>query len=672
MAVTPTRQTGQRSAVGGDFANYLLRIVPEFINPKWQEAAYWRAFVQSQPIAVICRETLIANLLALDWTIVARDSNQQDELRPKILEYTKLFENADAYYSDLDYTGEIEWIVKDLLDLPFGGCAELGRKGDDPAEDVAWVRPMDAGTLIPTLNYDYPVYQRVPDTTFPGVPFPRYAVSRVYLSPRTEIRREGWGMAPPEKIYLAMAMLARGDKYYAELLLNVPEAGILDLMDMEKDSALEWVNGWADLGNGTNPFKIPVLYEHNTPANFISFGKLPNDLMFDRNIMRYASIVCAGYGMTLSDIGLSTSSGNGGETLAGTIRSERKTKRTGFALLKKKLIAYKNRMLPPALEFRLIDYDDELQVALGRARLANAQAQEILIRNQVFSPDEARLQTMQDGLVTITIPEKLDRKSVEWPASGNSLQKNLLGNPKAPSSGGQGEVLGQQVIRRSETEFPELQDGLLGIFDAVAEREADDTFTEDVFLGTDLALASARTGLVEKLSQTKLFDADIQKITENIKKELAEREFRDNIETRLGEVVDKATLDEMLRGYQTPPPPQPNLTINVTIPEIKSSDVSVALPATTVNNIVDPTPVTIMNNVEPTPVQVTNENTVNVEPTPVQVTNQVETPKVTVKNTVDVPTPDVTVNLTQGNLTTVVHRDAQGRITEMETKEVGE
>lgn len=414
MALTPTKQSGQRSAIGGDYANYLLRIVPEFINPQWQQAAYWRSFVQSQPIAVICRETLIANILATDWAIVARDSGQQDELKSKIKQYSKLFENGDAYYSDLDYTGEVEWILKDLLDLPFGGCAELGRKGDDPEEDVAWVRPLDAGTLIPTLNYDFPVYQKVPDfADFPGVPFPRYAVSRVFMSPRTEIRREGWGMAPPEKIYLAMAMLARGDSYYAQLLLNVPEAGILDLMDMEKDSALEWVNGWTDLGNGTNPFKIPVLYEHNTPAAFISFGKLPNAVEFNQNIGRYASIVCAGYGMTLGDIGLGQSTSNGGETLAGTIRSERKTKRTGYAVLKKKLIAYKNRMLPPELEFRLIDYDDELQVALGRARLANAQADEILIRNRIFSPDEARLQTIQDGLITITVPENLDRQKTE-------------------------------------------------------------------------------------------------------------------------------------------------------------------------------------------------------------------------------------------------------------------
>ena len=84
----------------------------------------------------------------------------------------------------------------------------------------------------------------------------------MYISPRPDIKREGWGLAPPEKTYLALEMLNRGDYYYANLLIDTPAAGILDLGDMAQDSAEEWVKAWRKMLTGIDPFKIPVLYEH--------------------------------------------------------------------------------------------------------------------------------------------------------------------------------------------------------------------------------------------------------------------------------------------------------------------------------------------------------------------------------------------------------------------------
>jgi len=455
--LTPTKQSGQLSASGGELVNYLTRYVPDFITPKWLEAYNWRVFVANQPIAVVCRETLISNLLDLDWAVVPRDSTQQDERKDEIKYYARMLENASGYYSDFDFTSHIEWIAKDLLDLPFGGAAELGRENDDPNGKVVWIRPLDAGTLMPTLDREWPVVQRVPEYPATGVAFPRHAISRVFMSPRTDIRREGWGMAPPEKIYLTMELLYRGDRYYANLLLDTPEIGILDLGDMEQESAEQWIKSFRDLMVGIDPFKIPVLYEHTTQAKWMSFGKLPNDIMFDRITMKYASVVAASYGLSLSDIGFPSEGAGGGDTLAGTIRQERHTRRTGFARLKKKFVAYFNKIVPEDLEFRWIDYDAEDNVAKGRARLANAQAAEIWIRNQGFSSDEMRLQAIRDGLVTIPVPEKLKRSAVEWPqTSGTSTRPGLVGDPIAPSEGGQGDLLAQQVISRGEFP-PEIQ-----------------------------------------------------------------------------------------------------------------------------------------------------------------------------------------------------------------------
>jgi len=462
-SVTVTKQPGQLSATGGYLGGLDRTLVPLWNNPQWLTADVWRGFVRRQAIAILCREAITNYLISLDWAITARDSEKADELKEDIDYYTRLFERGNAYYTSLDFTSHIEWIVKDLFDLPFGAAAEIGREYNSPNGKVVWIKPLDGGTLAPTLDFEWPVVQHFPN--YQPVVFPKEFISRIYLSPRTEIQREGWGMAPPERIFLAMEMLNRGDNYYAQLLLNTPEAGILDLGDTDMTTATEWVKSAKEELFGINPMKIPVLAEHTTPAKWIPFGKLPSEILYDSVTQRYITILCAGYGLTPSDIGMGSSS-NGGETLAGTIRSERVSAKSGKSLAKKKLQVYFENILPEVLQFGWIDFDDEKNVAMSRARMANANAGSIWIQGQVFSPDEIRRQTIADGLFTITLPETLDRKSIEWPtnalryignksASGETENgkkgANQIGEPKAPSSGGQGEVKPQQIISRSRS-----------------------------------------------------------------------------------------------------------------------------------------------------------------------------------------------------------------------------
>lgn len=464
--ITISKQSGQLSAPGGMGVggNFLLRQLPIWNNPNWLNANVWREFVRKQPVAVLCREAITNHLLSLDWNITARDSEQQDELKEDIKYYTRLLERGNAYYTDIDFTSHVEWIIKDLMDLPFGAASEIGREYNSPNGKVTWIRPLDGGTLSPTLDNEYPVAQHFPN--YQPVVFPREFISRIYLSPRTEIQREGWGMPPPERIYLAMEMLNRGDYYYSQLLMNTPEAGILDLGDTDKETAVEWVNSARDVLFGINPLKIPVLYEHTSKVEWIPFGKLPSEIMYDSVTSRYITILTAGYGLTPSDIGMGGHS-NGGETLSGTIRNERVSARSGKSLAKKKLQTYFNNILPETLQFEWIDFDDEKNVAMSRARMANANAASIWIGSQIFSPDEIRRQTIADGMFTITIPETLDRKSVEWPTNalryiGKNTEtpsnapntpenkgNNQIGNPKNASQGGRGEVMPQQIISRS-------------------------------------------------------------------------------------------------------------------------------------------------------------------------------------------------------------------------------
>ena len=463
--IIQTKKENQRSE---GLPSYLYRVLPEWNSPTWLDSTRWRNIVRNQPVAMICRDTLISNILYLDWAITARDSELKDEYKSDVKHYTRLLENSGW----IDYSGLVELVAQDLLDLPFGGAVEVGRQNDRPEGRVEWLKNLDGATLYPTLDLDWPVVQKSPYNPTNIVTFPQHAIARTYLTPRPEIQREGWGMSPPEKIYLALELLWRGDQYYANLLLDTPQAGILDLGDMEKTTAQEWVEGFRDLMNGINAFKIPVLYEHNSEVKWIPFTKPPTEIMFDGITTKYASIVCAGYGVTLGDIGF-TGSQNGGETLSGTIRQERKTRRTGLAVLKHKLKAFFNSILPPHLEFNWVDYEEELNVSLGRARLSNATAFESLVKMKVFTPEEVRLQIIADGLITIPIPDKKPESELEEQIdteASTPKRPGTLGDPVNPSMGGHGEVTNKMVIKIVQNEIYDfIQEKLYSLSEKIVD-----------------------------------------------------------------------------------------------------------------------------------------------------------------------------------------------------------
>lgn len=454
----------QPEEIGQDLPAFLLRILPIWGQPSWLEGKMWRTVEQNQPVTVACRDALTNEILSLDWKVVAKDADQTSEFKEEIAYYTQLFLDG---YDTMDQTGFIEWMLKDMLTLPFGAGAETGREGDKPDGKVLWIHPIDGATLYPTLDINWPVGQRVYGWGNEPVYFPKHGITRMYLSPRTEIQREGWGMGAPEKIYLALELLSRGDRYYANLLLDTPTAGILDLGDMEQETARSWLKSWQSLMTGIDAFKIPVLYEHTTKANFIPFGKPPTDIMFDQITQKYAALVCAGYGLNLADIGLSLTGGGSGNTLAGTIRSEKQSKRGGKSIVKRKVKSMYDRMLPPYLEFKFIDYDDELNVSVGRARLTSAQAFGIAQDKGQITPDEGRQQMIADGLFTINMADNIkggDKPrplQATIPGGDSPIRDNVGHTPVPPSQGGKGEIQPQVATKsRAEGEiYNALKDG---------------------------------------------------------------------------------------------------------------------------------------------------------------------------------------------------------------------
>lgn len=455
----PSRETGQRSIEMN--SPFFFRYLPQWRQPDYLGAEQWRAFVQRQPFGVDCREAIINHVLSLKWKIIPRDSNKLDELKPLVDYYTQFLNDTGEYeFSDI-----IEWLLKDYLDLPFGGAAEMGREGDKPSGRVMWIKLLDGGTLFPTHNVNYPVGQMLPSDTQTAVYFPAHAINRVFMSPRTEFTRYGWGMAPPEKIYLAMDMLSKGDQYYINLLSDTPEAGLLDLINMSKESATNWIEAFKTYMSGIDPFKIPVLYEHDTAAKWIPFGRPPTELMYDKTIVNYAAITCGGYGVTFSDIGFPGASG-GGDTLAGSIRQERTSKRSGKAKAMQRMSSWFNRLIDPSqklIKFEWVDLDDEFAIARGRARLADSTAMGQLIEQGVISPQEARLQVIADGTFTISMPEKLPKEAqdrIDQKLNPAPERPGMLGKPVAPSQGGHGEVLPRSEFELrlySLAEIPDLK-----------------------------------------------------------------------------------------------------------------------------------------------------------------------------------------------------------------------
>jgi hypothetical protein len=264
-----------------------------------------------------------------------------------------------------------------------------------------WIEHIDGGTLMPTGDADNPVQQRVKMMPTRIVNFPDYSIQRMYMTPRPELERRGWGMAPPEKAYLAIEMLFRGDRYYANLLLDTPEAGILDLIDMSEQDAEEWIAGAKALFMGTDGFKVPVLYQHSKAAAWIPFNRPPIDMMYDKVTTKYAQILGAAYGMTLSDIGLGDTGGRG--SLAGVIRQERVSRRSGQAFVRAKIENAMDNIIGEDLKFEWKIDDEDATLAKGRAMLAYVQGLTGAKDAGMMSPQELRYELVASGVLKVEI-----------------------------------------------------------------------------------------------------------------------------------------------------------------------------------------------------------------------------------------------------------------------------
>jgi hypothetical protein len=204
---------------------FLRRYLPDFLTPMWVEAARWRNVVRNEPTAIICRDKLIVYAQAQPWDITARDIKQAKKLKPDI-----------AYYKNFvlkDFDTIIDLLWQDTLDLPVGGNIELVRwpsnvlptiEQDGEIFKVTQPSPkghifklvhIDGATIVPTHDPDFPILQRLQGDIGNAVYFGSNEIGRIVLTPRPEMRVKGYGMPPPQRIYMAISLLYYGNQYYA-------------------------------------------------------------------------------------------------------------------------------------------------------------------------------------------------------------------------------------------------------------------------------------------------------------------------------------------------------------------------------------------------------------------------------------------------------------------------
>lgn len=451
-----------------DLPAYLTRIVPIFQTPQWMEADRWRRTVENQPVAMVCEEHIIADLQDTSWEVRAKDAKNEDKLADDIDYYNKLLEP--------DLSGGIagfDTVIvgnggQDMLRIPMGGTFEVvrwpvgtvpdGLSLPHPKGHVFKLVYIDGATLAPTFDKQFPVMQRIPQDVTNVVYFKSNELMRLVQKPRSEMTRWGYQIAPPEKIYLAIVALYRGDMYYANLLLDTPEAGLLDLGDMSQEAATDWLQSFRELMTGIDPFKIPVLYEHTKDAKFIQFGRPPTEMMFNELYYKYAQVVHAGYGLTMTDTGM----GDQARTLAGSIRDERRSRRSGFGRARETIRNAINRdVLPDYLEFIWEENDPESMIQNGRALLTYAQALKAAKEARFITAAEGQAELVKQGLITVEVekPEELPPPPVipATPPPVPPTNKDETGQAQVeadtqrvpPSQGGRGDITGE-AVQRSE------------------------------------------------------------------------------------------------------------------------------------------------------------------------------------------------------------------------------
>lgn len=359
---------------------------------QYLSATPWRRVLYSSPTVWACVKAHGDQLAALPWSITTKDKSEKHIKKAKIDYYT---EEVVEKFNGENYDVGVLRTNRDVLTIPQGGnCEVVYRTSGNWAGEVDRVENIDGGTLWPTGNYWYPLKQTDPNDSRRYVVFYKDDVRRILLNPRPEYNLTGYQQSPLEMCYLAIDAIAKGDFYYLNLLTETPTAGILDFADWTKDEAVTWAKSWKELLTGNDALKIPMVYEHEKPIQWIPFGVPPEQMMLADTLARYTKLIHANFGLYTQDTGLSESPAAGGR--------EANLERRSWHRFNATIASWENfwnSIIADDLIFKYEEINIEETERLARAKIANANALTLLVRGGIVGQVEARREASETGLI---------------------------------------------------------------------------------------------------------------------------------------------------------------------------------------------------------------------------------------------------------------------------------
>lgn len=320
----------------------------------------WR-LIAGEPVNRLARKMIQREVSSLNFQILPRDLENEDH------------QEASRYYSAMfgDFRNLATRTLKSICEIPQGGAWEVGwmdaifdegRRGT-----LSFVKFVDAGTLWPTTDPGHPIVQIDPKQSTRRVWFRDDEIKRILAYPRDEFDRTWWQESPTESSFLAIEALSKIYVYYLKQLQDTPMAGILDLMDFSQEHATKWAENFREMLTGIDPIKIPILYEHEQPAQFLELGRNPSEMDIPIQFQRFAEMVLGNYGLSLSDLRMF----DVGSTKAGAAVSRKISTQSGVGFFAELIKDAVQSLLPPYLIFTYDDVDIEQKRTKSQIRAAD-------------------------------------------------------------------------------------------------------------------------------------------------------------------------------------------------------------------------------------------------------------------------------------------------------------
>jgi hypothetical protein len=395
---------------------YVTRSIFRFWDPSGFSPEQWR-LIAKEPVNKMAQQFVKRELAALDFEIVSEERND-----PRVDEYKErwdqIFDDGAGFYTWLFR------ILDDTMTLTFGGASEVANDG----EELAWVQHVDAATLLPTYDKRQPYVQVNPDNWVDRIYFRRGDLARLRYSPRPEIHYKEWQLSPTEEALLPIEALSKIYLYYMQELTDTPAMGILDVMDMTYDEAMKWSAEFREMMQGTDPLKIPILYEHSVPAKWIPFNRSPADLNIPEQFKRFAELLLGKYGLSIGDLRLFEHE----STKAGERVSQLVTERSGVGYWAALLAQHLTRLLPTGLTFKFRQPRPEREKVVAERKLTQlAMLQAAAGTKQLISVKDAVEEATALEIFTTPVraKEEKEQEDIFGPAGGQLGQLQQFGNP---------------------------------------------------------------------------------------------------------------------------------------------------------------------------------------------------------------------------------------------------